>query len=513
MKRKSILLWSIMLFVIVSAFPQAPLSFNYQAAIRDNTGNPLANQVVSLRISILEGSATGSAIYTETHSPTTNPFGIVNLEIGAGTVLLGTFSTINWGIAEFFIKIEIDATGGSSYQYMGTTQLVSVPYALYALKSQTTEQQNIYTAGNGISITDNIITNTAPDKTVTLDSGTGISVTGVYPTFTITNSAPDQSVSLNSGTGINVTGTYPTYTIINSAPSQWNSNGSDINYTNGKVGIGLTSPDNSALLDVSSTTKGVLIPRMTAAQRDAIVNPACGLMVFNMDSKCLSIYNCSTWNDILPNNPFTCGQSFVDSRDGKVYPTVLIGSQCWMKTNLNYGAMVNGSQSQTNNGVAEKYCYDNNPSNCDVYGGLYQWDEMMQYSTTAGIKGVCPSGWHVPTDADYKTLEGTVDSQYGVGNPIWNLEGMRGFDVGKNLKSTSGYTTGNGLDLFGFTALPNGQRANTQAFLGLGLQSHLWSSTQNTSLAWRRIFSGDADGSDRDDLYKDSGRGVRCIKD
>jgi len=67
---------------------------------------------------------------------------------------------------------------------------------------------------------------------------------------------------------------------------------------------------------------------------------------------------------------------------GQVYNTVLIGSQCWLKENLNVGTMINGSQNQTNNSTIEKYCYDNDPANCDEYGGLYQWDEMMQYTTT-----------------------------------------------------------------------------------------------------------------------------------
>jgi uncharacterized protein (TIGR02145 family) len=504
MKLKSTLLVSMLLAIVLTAFSQAPQSFNYQAAIRDNTGNPIANQIVALRISILQGSATGSTIYAETHSSATNPFGIVNLEIGAGTVILGSFSAINWGIAEFFIKIEIDATGGTAYQYMGTSQLVSVPYALYALKSLTTEQQNPYTAGNGININGTVISNTAPDQTVNLNSGTGIAVTGTYPTYTVTNSAPDQPVNLNSGTGVLVSGTYPTFTVTNSSPSQWITNGSDINYQNGKVGIGISSPDNSALLDVTSTTKGVLIPRMTKAQRNAIPNPACGLMVFNMDDKCLSVFNCSTWGDLLSNTITDCGQSFIDARDGKVYQTVLIGTQCWMKNNLNVGTMINGSQNQTNNGIIEKYCYNNLQSNGDIYGGLYQWDEIMQYTTTAGTQGICPTGWHIPTDVEWETLVSNLGGQELAGGKMKEVGTVHWQAPNTGATNSSG-----------FTGLPAGYRAYTSPFSNIGLYGYFWSSVQYSSgnQAWDRgLLNTTAQAA----LYyhlKADGLSVRCLKD
>ena len=100
---------------------------------------------------------------------------------------------------------------------------------------------------------------------------------------------------------------------------------------------------------------------------------------------------------------WTCGLPIADPRDGKTYPTVQIGTQCWMAWNLNVGSMIPYTQEMANNGTVEKYCYDNSTSNCDVYGGLYQWDEIMNYSTTPGTTGLCPpvTGWHLPTDAEY----------------------------------------------------------------------------------------------------------------
>ena len=76
----------------------------------------------------------------------------------------------------------------------------------------------------------------------------------------------------------------------------------------------------------------------------------------------------------------------------------------------------------TDNGTMEKYCYNNEPDSCTKYGGLYQWDEMMQYTTQQGVQGICPPGWHLPTDEEWKVLEGAVDSQYGIGDPEWDIK-------------------------------------------------------------------------------------------
>ena len=75
-----------------------------------------------------------------------------------------------------------------------------------------------------------------------------------------------------------------------------------------------------------------------------------------------------------------------------------------MAENLNVGTRISGSSNQTNNSIIEKYCYDDLEANCNTYGGLYQWDEAMQYSATEGVKGICPTGWHLPTDAEWTTL-------------------------------------------------------------------------------------------------------------
>ncbi len=118
---------------------QAPHKLNYQGVARDKSGNPLVNQNIGLRLTILMSNDKGNLVYQETQNPVTNLNGLFNIVIGDGTVVAGSFSDIRWGEDLHFLQIEMDETGGINYQFIGTTQLVSVPYALYSEKSGSTE--------------------------------------------------------------------------------------------------------------------------------------------------------------------------------------------------------------------------------------------------------------------------------------------------------------------------------------------------------------------------------------
>jgi len=136
MKKQLIILAAIFLiansFLPLQSIAQVPEKMKYQAVARDNGGNVLSNQLISFRISILQASSTGTSIYSETHQFTTNDFGLANLNIGNGTIVSGDFSIIDWSSDIYFLQVEMDETGGSAYQLMGTSQLLSVPYALHA---------------------------------------------------------------------------------------------------------------------------------------------------------------------------------------------------------------------------------------------------------------------------------------------------------------------------------------------------------------------------------------------
>lgn len=119
-------------FIVLAVFSQVPEKISYQAVIRNASNILVTNQSVGIKISILQGTATGTSVYSETHSVTTNANGLVSLQIGGGTIVSGTFSSIDWANGPYFIKTETDPNGGSSYTITGTSQLLSVPYALYA---------------------------------------------------------------------------------------------------------------------------------------------------------------------------------------------------------------------------------------------------------------------------------------------------------------------------------------------------------------------------------------------
>ena len=133
--RQISLLFLLFAFLGGNVKAQAPQGFKYQAIIRDGGGFVIGNQQIGVRVSILKENPTGTTVYSESHTPTTSNKGLINLVIGNGSVISGIFSDIDWASDDFYVKIEVDMTGGTNYEEMGTSQLLSVPYALYAESS------------------------------------------------------------------------------------------------------------------------------------------------------------------------------------------------------------------------------------------------------------------------------------------------------------------------------------------------------------------------------------------
>ncbi len=182
---------------------------------------------------------------------------------------------------------------------------------------------------------------------------------------------------------------------------------------------------------------------------------------------------------------------------GKTYNTVQIGTQCWLKENLDVGSMINGNQNPSNNSTIEKYCYNNDVNNCSTYGGLYQWNEAMAYSTTPGTKGICPDGWHIPTLAEFQTLGTAVSNN------------------GNALKAVGqGTGSGAGTNVSGFSALLAGYRNNNSNFNNLGNNTDFWSSTENnTNNAYNMNLNNNDSNINFNNNNKENGFSVRCLKD
>ncbi len=206
-------------------------------------------------------------------------------------------------------------------------------------------------------------------------------------------------------------------------------------------------------------------------------------------------------------SPFSCGDNLYDARDGKSYATVQIGNQCWMAENINIGTMINGSSAQKDNGTIEKYCYSNLNSNCQTYGGLYQWNEMMDYSPSDNgnpgtTRGICPEGWHIPTDNEWKELEMFLGmSQLDADKTnTW-----RGSPVGTKLKEGGGS---------GYEGKLAGRRTSSGMFSLLDQYEYPWTATESGSYGWRRCLrAGDPSVGRWNTFPKSYGFSVRCIKD
>jgi uncharacterized protein (TIGR02145 family) len=394
------------------------------------------------------------------------------------------------------------------------------------------------------------------------------------------------------------------------------------------VGINSTGvpPHPSAGLDINFTDRGLLIPRMTTAQRNAIASPTLSLLIFNTDNNCFQTYNsiagvwenlyCFTsctstpsaptannatgisttsfvanWGsvagatgyylDVATNAGFTsfvpgynnqnvgnvtninvtgltCGATYyyriraynacgtsansttiTVTTNACIPTTPACGTQVWMAANLNVGTQIPASTTQ---GLGDKWCYNDNAANCTTYGGLYQWTTVVQISNTflstlygtqpwmtcdpcgsSGRQGICPAGYHVPTDLEWSRYEYCIENNIAPtgSTPLstfqtttgWRGSTTAGVGPGDKMKVTSSNTPSwDGTNTSGFSALPAGS-AFSGSFGHLGAGAYFWSATENSStLAWGRIlYTGNAP-SGRVNYVKTNGFSVRCLK-
>lgn len=334
--RKIILLFlAIFTFSFVAA--QVPQAINYQAIARDGAGNILANQAVGIKINILNNAPTGPVEYSERHTTTTNQFGLFTLQVGRGVPITGAFANIQWTNANQWLQVEMDPNGGTSYYLMGTSELITVPFAFYANEVENVDiglndLNDVSTTGvtpGQVIVWNGSMWMPGNDNDTQYQAGTGLSLVGTtfhhdphtgdaigatnltvvgLQTVPVSSAmpnpddvlkynastmqwepAPDSSGAvLFGGNGISINND----TINNTV---WLVTGANATRDTGSVGIGTHNPDPSAILDLSSTDKGFLPPRMTATQMNSILNPADGLIVYNTTDSMLQYYNGICW--------------------------------------------------------------------------------------------------------------------------------------------------------------------------------------------------------------------------
>jgi uncharacterized protein (TIGR02145 family) len=196
-----------------------------------------------------------------------------------------------------------------------------------------------------------------------------------------------------------------------------------------------------------------------------------------------------------------CGCSLLDIRDMESYNTVQIGTQCWLAENMNIGSYLPGSFNQVNNGSFEKYCYANQISNCEEFGGLYQWNEMMQYTSNPGAQGICPMGWHIPDNGEWLSLINFLGGTAVAGGKLKESGTVHWAPPNEDATNESG-----------FTAFAGGERT-TGGFTNMFEHGYFWSSTGSGSAAFYWLLNYYNGATDSYNILKLYGHSVRCVMD
>jgi uncharacterized protein (TIGR02145 family) len=485
---------------IVDTHAQVPTRFNHQAVVRDTLGQLMANRTLSLRIS-LEQSAGGASVvrYREVHQVTTNANGLFTLEVGGGTVEQGQMDSVNWSAGSVFLRTEVDPAGGQNYVLSSHRELLSVPYALYSLHARNapvSPQAGQINYWNGTEW----VTLPPGNSGSVLSMCNGVPVWGPCPNSpslaTVSTLPVTQLTGFSASTGGNVTSDGGSPVTYRGVVYDTTSNPSLLsNYTVDGSGTG------SFVSSMNNLTPATLY--YTRAYATNIVGTAYGNEV--------------TFTTMAPFGQSCPGSPTATDVDGNVYNTVQIGTQCWTQSNLKVSKYRDGSSipnitdntlwAQASNGAWSHY--DNDYNNDDFYGKLYNWHAVND------SRGLCPTGWHVPTDAEWNTLVRYLDP-----NAYTATVGWQSTNAGGALKSTSSWwnspNTG-ATNSSGFTALPGGHRSidGGGGFSGVGEQGFFWSSSVSGSFAWSRYLSfNNADvyrNNGADGRY--SGLSVRCARD
>ncbi|MBQ7489819.1 MAG: fibrobacter succinogenes major paralogous domain-containing protein [Bacteroidales bacterium] len=512
--KKTILCALVSIIVSVLSAQVPPEKMTYQVVVRDVNNELAVNQYVGMKISILATNPNGLPVYEETHVTTTNANGLASVQVGTGTPSPGSvFANIDWAADDYFLKSEIDPNGGFNYTVTGTQQLITVPYAFYSGKAGYADSSDYYHLANRPvgSNPGDILYWTGNDWSIVPAGLPGQSLimgNNNVPTWGNVNGTLGNPPTVVTDTVFDITGrTMLVQCHITSAGST------------GVIASGVcwsTSPNPS--LGNSYTTDGTSI--------DTFISKGTGLVsgtTYYVRAYATNSIGTSYGNPIKFTTPVHCGT--VTDYDGNVYQTIYIGAQCWMKENLKTTHYSNGAAitkmvpstcASTFPTSSNKfyYEYNNDNSNVTTRGLLYSWAAVMNgagssSNNPSGIQGICPSGWHVPSNAEWCELENYVEPGIDVN---CNSIGYRG-SMAKRLASPQYWTNyqsnsfapgywqydTTGFNTSGFSAVPTGYFAayggsnscsssNSISYNNLNDEAYFWSCTINPNGSYNPVY-------------------------
>lgn len=568
----------VILMVLLSSNLMAQTDgFNYQAVIRNSAGEILSNQNVSINVLIHAKYADGTLVYGENHKKNTNPYGVINIQVGMGDVLFGNFSQINWA-EKTFLEIEIDEKGGSAFKSMGTNEILSVPVALFAKRAQniddpdsdpkneiqelnlsnttltlskansvdlsvlqdgfTDADADIYNELQNLVLTENTLSVTNAPDNKTIDLSKYLDNTDKQ-TLTVNRESDLVKLSIKDGNQVSFTdktedsdadplneiqdlkldGNILTITKNGSATMidlsifLDNTDNQELSINDHTLSIGggnsVKIPDNvndadydpsNEIQDLSLNGNDLKITNNTNATTVSLskyidntdaqtlsMNNNHEISITNgntIDLKKMQVYfspNQTPFRLEVANDGSMSMKEVVLDVDGNVYATIKIGSQTWMAENLKVKHAPDGSDIST-------YVYADDTNNESVLGLLYDWDAAMNGATTEISQGICPDGWHMPSNSEWQTLMGNLTN------------GQEGTELKVGGSS-------------GFEAKLGGARYTDASYKDKDVSGNFWSSTQSdatNATSYSVYYNQDVYVNSA--INKTMGYSVRCLK-
>jgi uncharacterized protein (TIGR02145 family) len=535
-----------------------PQVVSFSAVVRDANNQPLANTPVSIRLTFKKGGSSGPLVYCALHQDVSNANGFISLQLNRNVLGTGcngapstTFETIPWKEGGFWMEVEYQTVPNTPFTSLGQLELASSFYAFAAGSAEEIKGVNLQGAQNGYVLAYNQSTgkweptpatagpqgpigpigpqgpagqNGAPGATGPAGPGYSNGTAQGQMMYwngtswiTVTPGSTGQTLTFCNG--VPTWGPCPvslatlTTTTVSSITSTTASSGGNISNDGGGTitarGVVWSTSQNPTIALTTKTNNGTGTGSFTSSITGLSPGTVYYVRAYATNSAGTAYGNQQTLTTATSSNP-------VDV-DGNVYTTVTIGTQVWMAENLKTTKYRNGNAIPTNltdaawgaTTTGAYAIYNNDAANNTIYGKLYNWYAV------ADSRNLCPVGWHVPSDGEWKTLEISL----GMSTTDADLTGGRGTaqNVGGKLKSTSTlWTTPNtgATNESGFSALPGGYRSYSGSYFVSGGYGYWWSSTEYSSTnAWFRYLGYDYGSSNRSVNLKQVGFSVRCLRD